>query len=92
MKLSFKTEGDRVIVTIKGKLTLLDVEAQKETFQEAVTKWADKEWILDCKDLTLISSSGLRWLWTLRKGIPKKISLVDVQKPVMDILIMHFAE
>ena len=88
MKLSFKTEGDRVIVTIKGKLTLLDVEAQKETFQEAVTKWADKEWILDCKDLTLISSSGLRWLWTLRKGIPKKISLVDVQKPVMDILTM----
>lgn len=86
MKISIILDGERVIVTLAGKATTSDINAQKDELDRAIEKWSDKEWVINCKDLINISSSGLRWLLSTQKRVLNKIKLVDVQQPVMDVL------
>ena len=88
MKISFTLDEDRVIVTLVGKATTSDFKAQKDELDSAVEKWSDKEWVINCKDLLYIPSSGLRWLLSIQKRVPKEIQIVDVRQPVMEILFI----
>ena len=69
MKISFTLDEDRVIVTLVGKATTSDFKAQKDELDSAVEKWSDKEWVINCKDLLYIPSSGLRWLLSIQKRV-----------------------
>lgn len=41
---------------------------------------------IDCKDLSYISSAGLRVLLTMRKSIPGELILKNVDQSVMEVL------
>ena len=85
MNYSIKLEGDHVVFSLSGRITASDAETLRKVTAEAVIKWHDKQWVLECGDLSYISSSGLRWLLSLKKQISKRIRLTDVGQTVMDI-------
>ena len=84
MKLSVKLDGDQVIVRIAGKVTAQELDNLKAGVSEPVAKWPDKQWIVECKELRYIASSGLRWVLFLQKKLSKKIQFIDVSQSVMD--------
>lgn len=85
MKYSIQSDDDQVRVRLSGKVTAQDLNELKAAFQEAVSMWSDREWILDFSNLRYISSGGLRYLLYLREKITRQISITGVQQAVMDI-------
>lgn len=67
MEININTQASETVVTLVGRL---DTPASLECAPtiEALQEKADGTIILDCKDLTYISSSGLRIFLTLRKA------------------------
>lgn len=71
MIFDIKERNGGMYATVSGRLdTPTSVEARSEIVP--LLENADKEIILDCKDLSYISSSGLRLLLTIRKESSEK--------------------
>lgn len=84
MEVNITTRDSETIVALIGRL---DTPASLEfapTLEELQAK-ADGTIILDCKDLTYISSSGLRIFLTLRKAAIAKGGKVIVKSICQDI-------
>ena len=64
-------EGGALVCTLRGRL---DTPASQEVMKavQPLLEQADREIILDCRDLEYISSSGLRILLMLRKETGRK--------------------
>lgn len=71
MKVNVSDNGQVVTATLSGRL---DTAASGEVAQalQPLVDHADKTLVLDCKDLSYISSSGLRIFLTLRKAAQDK--------------------
>lgn len=87
MKITVKTGDKAVTISLSGQLdTLSSVDFEKEVTQiiQSPSLWV----VLDCGELTYISSAGLRLLLTLQKGMKGKggtLCLKKVMPEIMDI-------
>jgi len=78
MIFDIKEQNGGMLATISGRLdTPAAVKAQQEI--TPLLENADKEIILDCKDLEYISSSGLRLFLTIRKETSAKGGKVIIE-------------
>ena len=78
-------DDSRLVIQLSGKI---DAQNAKETFRkvdEIRVQCPDGELVLDLGGLAYISSSGLRGLLKIRQNESKPVSLVSVQKDVVDI-------
>ncbi len=79
-----KEQNGGMLATISGRLdTPAAVKAQQEI--TPLLENANKEIILDCKDLEYISSSGLRLFLTIRKEVSAKGGKVIIENINDDI-------
>lgn len=84
MTTTIREENGKLIAVFEGRL---DTPASLQTqidIQPLLEK-ADKEIVLDCKDLEYISSSGLRIFLTLRKEAGSKGGKVVIENIRPDI-------
>lgn len=84
-KIDFKKDGKTLILFLTGRV---DTNNSAELEAEAlgiIDSEKPESLVMDCKDLTYISSSGLRILLKLKKTIDDMI-LINVEMPVYDIL------
>ncbi|MEG1748677.1 MAG: STAS domain-containing protein [Tannerellaceae bacterium] len=68
METKITTSGGQTLVVISGRLDTTTVES----FQEQIEPLMDegiKDIVMDCGELTYISSSGMRLLLTLQKSV-----------------------
>ncbi|MDR2497581.1 MAG: STAS domain-containing protein [Tannerellaceae bacterium] len=86
MKITIQ-QGPETMISLSGQLdTLSAVDFEKE-----IRKAIDSSpgiIVLDGKDLTYISSAGLRLLLTLRKGLAEKggrLKLQNIREEIMEI-------
>jgi anti-sigma B factor antagonist len=78
MIFNIKEQNGSVLATVSGRLdTPAAVKAQQEI--NPLLEQADKEIVLDCKDLEYISSSGLRLFLTIRKETASKGGKVIIE-------------
>jgi len=78
MIFDIKEENGTMLATVSGRLdTPAAVKAQQEI--TPLLENADKEIILDCKNLEYISSSGLRLFLTIRKETSAKGGKVIIE-------------
>ena len=78
MIFNIKEQNGSVLATFSGRLdTPAAVKAQQEI--NPLLEQADKEIVLDCKDLEYISSSGLRLFLTIRKETASKGGKVIIE-------------
>jgi anti-anti-sigma factor len=79
---------EQMIVTLKGDLdTAVSMEVEKK--MEPVFNCFDSDLIIDCAELTYISSSGLRILLTIYKHmheIGRQATLRHLSEDVSDVL------
>jgi anti-sigma B factor antagonist len=84
MEVLINKEESGIIVSFIGRLdTPASIDASKAI--EPVLDEADKTIILECKDLSYISSSGLRIFLTIRKAAAGKGGKVIVRNITDDI-------
>ena len=85
MKTTRTLENGILKVSIKGKLDAATVPAFKDEIQSEL-KNADKL-IIDMKELTYISSAGLRFLLSLHKKLRKKggLTITNINAQNMEI-------
>ena len=78
MEVKIERQNAEVIVSLSGRL---DTIASQEIAPEmgALAEEAGKTIIIDCKELSYISSSGLRIFLTLRKAAAEKGGKIIVQ-------------
>lgn len=84
MIFDIKQQDGGMLATVSGRLdTPAAVKAQNEI--APLLENADKEIILDCKDMEYISSSGLRLFLTIRKETSTKGGKVIIENINDDI-------
>ena len=83
MEVKITTEGKVTTAALIGRLDTL--AAQEIAPQMDLLKNADGTVVLDCTDLSYISSSGLRIFLTLRKAAVEKGSKIVVRNISHDI-------
>lgn len=71
MTLTIKNEGNVWTGIVAGRLDTVNAVVFEKEMKPLVEN-ADKEIVLDCKELEYISSSGLRQLLALRKAVDAK--------------------
>ena len=71
MTLTIKNEGNVWTGIVAGRLDTVNAVVFEKEMKPLVEN-ADKEIVLDCKELEYISSSGLRQLLTLLKAVDAK--------------------
>ncbi|MBQ6437314.1 MAG: STAS domain-containing protein [Bacteroidales bacterium] len=78
MEISIKKQENEVLVHLAGRL---DTPAAQDIAKdvETLAQLADCTIVMDCKELTYISSSGLRIFLTLRKAAAEKGGKVIVR-------------
>jgi anti-anti-sigma factor len=88
MEIIIEKLEEQMIVTLKGDLdTAASIEAEKKL--EPVFNCFDSDLIIDCTELTYISSSGLRILLTIYKHIHEigqQATLRHLNEDVSDVL------
>ncbi|MDR2119105.1 MAG: STAS domain-containing protein [Tannerellaceae bacterium] len=79
--------GQEMVISLAGQLdTLTAVEFEKEV--RKALQHEQKHLVLNGKDLTYISSAGLRLLLTLQKGMRNKggtLRLIHIRQEIMEI-------
>ena len=84
MEIIIEKQNDAVIAYLKGRLdTLAAQEATKQ--MESLIEAASGTIIMDCSEMSYISSSGLRIFLTLRKAATEKGGKVIVRSINNDI-------
>lgn len=85
MKITIEN-GKETVINLSGQLdTLTSVDLEKEIALQGEAQTV----VLDCAELTYISSAGLRLLLTLQKGMKNKggsFRLKNIQNEIMEIL------
>mgnify|MGYP000138741897 CR=1 FL=1 len=88
MKIAVETGTDRICIKLSGQLnTLTSVDFEKEVANAISSPFLNV--VLDCSELSYISSAGLRLLLTLYKGQKAKggtFVLQHVRKEIVDLL------
>lgn len=90
MELSIEKNADQLVARLSGRL---DTAAAVEITQDiqSLAGQADKHIILDCTELTYISSSGLRHFLTLRKeSVLKggKLQVKNINNDIRQVFMM----
>lgn len=84
MKTKFTKEEGQIIVAFTGRLDTPAAQEANPVINPLLDE-ADKTIILDCKEMTYISSSGLRIFLTLRKAAEDKGGKIIIQNINDDI-------
>ena len=90
MKISIKEENGVIIASIEGWLDSSNAEQFMNDMQPLFEQ-ADREIILDCKQLDYTSSSGLRAFLTLRKECAEKggkVIITNINDEIRKIFTM----
>lgn len=86
MNLTKKMDGDALIVGIEGRLDT-STASEFETFLNENLQNAGSL-MLDCRDLSYISSAGLRVLLATQKKMKQAMKLTNVCELVMEVFEM----
>lgn len=90
MNIDIQPQENKVYCTLNGRLdTLTSVQFARDI--ESLMDMADKEITLDCKELTFISSSGLRLFLSLRKksiAMGGEVIITNVNEEVKYIFVI----
>lgn len=86
MNINKKIDGNRMTITLDGKLDTSTAPALEEEFKSSLT--GITVLVLDFKDLQYISSAGLRTVLMAKKAIGNsgRIVLANVNKNIMEVL------
>lgn len=94
MTIQITQNTNEALVVMEGSLDTLAVEQAEEKVKELEALAASMPLVVDCTNLSYISSSGLRLLLRLRKAAcvsNNKVKLLNVNSNIMEILqITHF--
>ncbi len=71
-------------LALEGRLDTVTAPQLQNTINEYLAGAANI--VMDCKDLTYVSSAGLRVLLTARKSIQGELTLKNVDPSVMEVL------
>ncbi len=90
MEISIKKQENEVLVHLAGRL---DTPAAQDIAKdvEMLVQLADGTIVMDCKELTYISSSGLRIFLTLRKAAAEKggkVIVRDISDAIRSVFMM----
>ena len=79
--------GNVLKIVLEGKLDSANAASAEEEMTRIISKNMDKhELLLDAKELTYLSSAGLRIFLKIRKRTNMEISIINVSDTVFDIL------
>ena len=87
MSVTMKTENDKPVVNLTGRITSANAAAVEQEISAAIGDYAGKALTLDLNDLEYISSAGLRVLLRLRKRFAG-MEMVNVSSDVYEIFEM----
>lgn len=83
--LNFHIDNDELIVRLDGRLDSRNARQFGTDINELVSAYPGKPVILDCENLELISSAGLRTVLQLKQSV-NDVRLVNVNPTVFDVL------
>ena len=86
MELTKVANGDQLKVSINGRLDTSTAVEAEAFFNENLA--GVKSLIIDCENLSYISSAGLRVLLSIQKKMNSGLKLVNVQELVMEVFEM----
>ena len=86
MNITKKIEEERLIVSVEGRLDTSTASDFETFINENILNI--NELIIDCKDLSYISSAGLRVLLATQKKMKNSIKLINVCELVMEVFEM----
>lgn len=84
MKIDFRKNEDILEISLDGRLDTITAPQFEEFLNLNVTSGLSVT--IDCEKLEYVSSAGLRILLTLSKKTKNRLSLVNVQELVMEVL------
>jgi anti-sigma B factor antagonist len=90
MKIEITRNANEVVVLLSGRLDTPAAQEIAPQMNELAAE-ADRTIILDCSDLSYISSSGLRIFLTLRKAAAEKggrIIVRQISKEIRSVFMM----
>ena len=90
MKIDITRNANEVVVLLSGRLDTPAAQEIAPQMNELAAE-ADRTIILDCSDLSYISSSGLRIFLTLRKAAAEKggrIIVRQISKEIRSVFMM----
>lgn len=90
MKIEITRNANEVVVLLSGRLDTPAAQEIAPQMNELAAE-ADRTIILDCSDLSYISSSGLRIFLTLRKAAAEKggrIVVRQISKEIRSVFMM----
>ena len=87
MSVTMKTENDKPVVNLTGRITSANAAAVEQEISAAIGDYAGKALTLDLGELEYISSAGLRVLLRLRKRF-SGMEMVNVSSDVYEIFEM----
>lgn len=83
-------EGASLVCSLRGRLDTPSSQGVMDAIQPLLEQ-ADREIIVDCQELTYISSSGLRILLTLRKETARRggrLIIRDISEAIRQVFLM----
>ena len=91
LNLTAQKENDLLTIELAGRLDTVTAPDLQNAYQEESSGVSNV--VMDCKDLTYISSAGLRVLLTIRKSLTGELRMKNVAPTVMEVLeITGFAD
>jgi len=75
-------------IFLEGEIDAQNAKDVQKELEELMEKHGNEVPVLDAKELTYISSAGLRSILTVQKGLGRKISVVNLSPEVKDIFEM----
>lgn len=88
MKLEYSRNDGKLVIKMPTRVDTANITEVKEAIDQVLGEVSDfDDFILDCEDLTYISSVGLRLVLTLRKTHPSFL-LTKVNQTVYEIFDM----
>lgn len=85
-----RSENHEGVLTIffTGDIDALNAAAIQQEMEELVRSQGQAGLVLDARDLTYISSAGLRVILALQKEMDTKISIINLSAEVLEIFQM----
>ena len=91
LTITAQKDNDLLTMTLEGRLDTITAPDFQKRFEEEAD--GVRSLVLDCTELTYVSSAGLRVLLTIRKSLTGDLCLKQVSPTVMEVLeITGFAD